>query len=80
MNINEYKSILNKNEIYLFDPEYRISFHRLNQLLINDEQSGGGINKINNLKNIKSTILDRLVGALIINNTVRAKVFIEHFL
>ena len=85
MNLSEYKKILNNNNIILFDPEYRISFHRLNQILLNTVQTGSGINpvqnnKINNFKNIKTNILKRLVKSLISNKKQEAQLYIDIFL
>ena len=56
MNLSEYKKILNNNNIILFDPEYRISLHRLNQILLNTEQTGGNIDIKNNLTSVNVSI------------------------
>lgn len=44
MKLNEYKNILNKKNIVLYDQIYRITYHRLINLLDikNTFQSGGG--------------------------------------
>ena len=86
MNLSEYKMILKNNNIILFDPEYRISFHRLNQILLNTEQTGGfdtiylQESKINNFKNIKPNILKRLVKSLISNKIENAQLYVDIFL
>ena len=86
MNLSEYKMLLKNNNILLFDPEYRISFHRLNQILIDTEQTGGfniqhlQESKINNFKNIKPNILKRLVKSLISNKIQDAQLYVDIFL
>jgi len=81
MNLSEYKRILNNNNIILFDPEYRISLHRLNQLLSNTEQTGGTIDiKTNNINNLKTNILKRLVKSLISNKKQESQLYIDIFL
>lgn len=71
----KFKNILNKNNIFLYDAQYRIAYYRYNKLLENIQQGGSSIpnqsglykpDKI--LKKIKSknnTLLAHFINSLI---------------
>ena len=48
MNYNNYITYLKKNNIILFDYQYRLSYYKLNKLQLFNNQIGGSINNKNN--------------------------------
>jgi hypothetical protein len=77
----KFKNYLIKNNILLFDSQYRISHFRLNNLhlLINDNNQNGGGNNISNskiikkVKKLKPSILNHLINSLLDKNIERIK-------
>jgi hypothetical protein len=74
----EFKNILNKNNIYLFDCQYRIAHNRLNNLR-KHEQTGGAINVTNNIKKLNTNLLSRLVDSLLTKNISRSNWILDNY-
>ncbi len=53
MNYNEYVNYLKSNKIFLFDHDYRISYHNISEYLMKDMVGGGKNNNILSKYNIK---------------------------
>jgi hypothetical protein len=79
MKINDYKNILNKNDIYLFDSYYRITYFRLNKMTKQNVQKGGSINKKNIIHNLNSNQLSILVSSLLDNNETRINFILSNY-
>jgi hypothetical protein len=73
MNLLKFKKLLNDNDIFLFDSQYRIAHYRLNNLqqFKSNEQVGGG-------KKINKIMLSRLVDSLLTQNINRANWILQN--
>ena len=73
INFIDFKKLLNKNNIYLFDAQNRIAHYRLNNLNINKIQTGGSISNdlIIKINNLNSNYLNILVNSLLDKNIER---------
>jgi len=66
MNYNNYITYLKKNNIILFDYQYRLSYYKLNKLQLFNNQIGGSINNKNNTNIfLKINLIKKLLILLI---------------
>jgi hypothetical protein len=61
MNITEYKKILNKNNIKLFDHDIRLSYYIINNFY-NKKMTGGGKNNISKFNNKSKLEIENIVN------------------
>jgi hypothetical protein len=78
----DFKNILNKNNILLFDTQLRIAHFRYNQYIKNTPQIGGSnildSNKLLNRINDKSNcLLSHFIDSLIVNNIQKTNYIFE---
>lgn len=78
-----FKNYLNKNNIYLFDSQYRIIHYRINNINKLLGQTGGSNYKTNNtkqiLKNMSSASLNHFVFALLDRNIQKMSWILEKY-
>lgn len=60
MNITEYKKILNKNNIKLFDHDIRLSYYIINKFY-NNNMTGGGKNNISKFNNKSKLEIENII-------------------
>lgn len=66
MDFVKFKKYLNKNNIYMFDSDYRIVHFRLNNIqnIFNNTQTGGS-NVIKKVKRINKILLSEFISSLL---------------
>ena len=67
-----YIKLLEEKNIMLYDFQKRITYHRLNNL--NNEQNGGGQNKLNSLDSYK---LEKIIFSLLNNDIDFVKTYLD---
>ena len=82
IDFTSFKNILNKNNILLFDTQYRIAHFRYNELIKNFVQIGGSKNTepkqlINKINNYNPLLLSHFVDSLVSNNKNKINYIIE---
>ncbi len=76
----EFKKFLNKNNIFLFDSNYRIAHYRFNKLQKNPVQIGGSIkndNLINKLSKLNNNYLLHFINSLLDKNVEKTNYILK---
>lgn len=71
MDFIAFKNFLNEKNIHLFDAEYRIAYHRLNNINSYLMQNGGSYNnnfEMDKLHKLNQSTLSHLVNSLLTKN------------
>jgi len=83
MDFIAFKNMLNQNNIHLFDAEYRIVYHRLNNMKSYLIHNGGSLNnnfEIDKIHKLNQATLSQLVNSLLTKNIEKTNWIINNYL